>query len=719
MQVLLMSMIAAATMTDVEFLKEYAETRRYLAGRPVSVKVTPDGAAALFLRSAAKDNRQMLFELDLATGQTKEWLTPEKLLNGAAEQLSAEEKARLERQRVSARGFTSFQLSDDGARVLVGLSGRLYVVERSDGRVTELKTGPGACLDPKFSADGGHVFYVRDFDVHRVELSRNVEKRVTKGGTAERPHGLAEFVAQEEMGRFSGYWLSPDGKRVAFQRTDHTGVEQFALPDPMHPEAQPERFFYPRPGKGNAKVGLLVQPAAGGKPTHVTWDAERFPYLATVAWKNGPLTLVVQNREQTKAQVLVADEKTGATRVLHTEEDAAWLRIDQKVPLWWKDRGFFWVTERNGAPEVELRRPDGTLDASWVRPAAGYASLVGFDPQREALYFLGGPVAPERHLYRVVKGGPVEAVASPAKGPSVDDATLSGKGRFAALTTTSLSAMPQTHVVDLAAQRVVAPVPSVAIEPALKLEAEVLRLPGERAPWAAVIRPKDFVAGRKYPVVLNVYGGPSHLEVLHVKRENLVLQWLANQGFIVVKVDGRGTPRRGRDWERAIKFDFATPTMEDQVAGLTALATKVPELDLGRVGVYGWSFGGYLAALLAMAKGDVFKGAVSGAPVVDWLDYDTHYTERYLGLPDAHPEAYRVSSLLSYVDQAKRPILLIHGTADDNVYFLHTLKLSDALFRAGKPHAVLPLANFTHMVPEPLVMERQWERIARFFQETL
>ncbi|MEW5742240.1 MAG: DPP IV N-terminal domain-containing protein [Myxococcota bacterium] len=719
MEALLMSMIAASTVSDVEFLREYAETRRYLAGRPVSVKVTADSSAALFLRSEAKDNRQMLFELDLATGQTKEWLTPEKLLNGAAEKLSVEEKARLERQRVSARGFTSYQLSDDGARVLVALSGKLYVVNRKDGAVTQLKTGEGACLDPKFSPDGALVAYVRDYDVHVLDLAKNVERRVTKGGTVDRPHGLAEFVAQEEMGRFSGYWLSPDGKRVAYQETDHTGVEQFTIADPMHPEISPDRFYYPRPGKKNATVSLFVQALTGGKPTRVTWDEKAFPYLGTVVWKDGPLTLVVENREQTKVQVLAVDEKTGKTKVLLEEEDAAWIDLDQKVPLWWKDKGFFWVTERHGAPEVELRKADGTLDASWVKPDAGYMALVGFDPEAEALYFLGSKPPPEKHLYKVVRGGAPELLAISGKGPSYEEAVLSGKGKFAAVQSASLASLPRASVVRLSDAKVLAEVPSVALEPKLEVKAEIKKLPGERGAWAMVIRPKDFQPKKKYPVILQVYGGPGHLEVMHVRRENLVLQWLANQGFIVVKADGRGTPGRGRDWERAIKFDFATVTMEDQVAALKALGAEVPELDLSRVGVYGWSFGGYLAALLAMAKGDVVKSAVAGAPVVDWLDYDTHYTERYLGLPDAHPEAYRVSSLLSYVEQAKRPILLMHGTADDNVYFLHTLKLSDALFRAGKPHSVLPLSNFTHMVPEPLVMQRQFERVATFFKETL
>lgn len=711
-----MTLLTAAPVTDAAFLREFAETRRYLSGRPVSVKVTPDGKSALFLRSGPKDNSQLLYELDLSTGATKELLTPAQVLQGASETLTAAEKARLERQRVSARGFTSYQLSADGARLLVGLSGKLYVVDRASGKSLALKTGDGACIDPRFSPDGKAVGYVRDNDVHVIELSKNVERRVTKGGTDVKPHGLAEFVAQEEMNRFSGYWFSPDSKFIVFQETDHTGVETFTVADPMHPEEKGDGFFYPRPGRKNARVKLGVVAVTGGAVKWLSWDTAEFPYLATVVWNEGPLTLVVQNRAQTKEQVLAVDEKTGKSRVLLTEEDAAWLNLDQDFPLWWKGEGFFWATERNGAMEVELRGTDGALKGSWVKPGAGYQALLGFEPSTKTLYFSGGADPTSSRVYRVVDGGAPELVKTPGDAKQTVQAKLTGKGGWLALSHTSTKAMPK-HVVMKVDGTNVVDVPSVAIEPSLKLNIDVFQLEGD-GPWAAVLKPSNFEKGKKYPVILNVYGGPHHLEVTQVTRENLVLQWLANQGFIVVKADGRGTPRRTRAWERAISHDFSI-TADEQVAALKGIAKRVPEMDLSRVGVYGWSFGGYLSALLAMSKGDVIKSSVSGAPVVDWLDYDTHYTERYLGVPEGTSPAYEKSSLLSYVKDSKRPVLLIHGTADDNVYFLHTLKLSDAMFKAGKPHSVLPLTNFTHMVPDPLVTERLWERIAVWFKETL
>ncbi len=705
------------------FLQEFAETRRYLSGRPVGAKLTPDGSAVLFLRSQPKDARQMLFEFDVKSGQTKELLTPEALLQGAAETLTAAEKARLERMRVSARGFTSFQLSADGKRLLVALSGKLYVVERATAKVLALKTGDGACLDPKFSADGASVAYVRNHDVHVVELSKNVERPVTQGGTEVRPHGLAEFVAQEEMSRFQGFWFSPDGAQVLFQETDQAGVERFAVADPLHPEAEVDRFHYPRPGRKNAAVKLGLVPLKGGRPTWVTWDAAAFPYLATVKWPaKGALTLVVQNREQTKEQILAVDPKTGATKVLLTEEDAAWLNLAQEFPAWLPDgSGFFWMSEKSGTSDIELRRADGSLDAVWVKDVHGYDGhtkyLIGYSEKDAALFVFTGPNPTESYVAKVTKGGKPERVTGKLPSPALETGA-SVVGELMLVTTASSTAMPKTVVLKKDGT-IVGELPSVALEPSLKPNLTLLQLKTGQRSWAAVLKPKGFTAGKKYPVILNVYAGPGHLEVTQTLRENLVLQWLADQGFIVVKLDGRGTPRRGRDFERAIKGDFATVTAADQLDGLKALAAEVPELDLTRVGVYGWSFGGYMAALLGLAHGDQLKSAVAGAPVVDWLDYDTHYTERYLGVPPAAAKAYDVSSVLTYVDRAKRPLLLIHGTADDNVYFLHSLKLSDALFKAGKPHAVLPLANFTHMVPDPIVTQRLWQRIAGFFKETL
>ena len=706
------------TASQDAFLRAYSETRRFMSGRPSAPRITPDEKTVLFLRGQPRAPVQTLFAFDVATGETKEILTPEALLKGAEETLTAEEKARRERMRVSARGFTSYQLSEDGQRILVSLSGKLYVVERATGKVVELKTGAGV-IDPRFSADGTQVAYVRDNDVYRIELAANKERAVTRGGTEEKSHGLAEFVAQEEMSRFSGWWWSPDAKSLAYTEVDNSPVEKLSIVDVMHPERGAETFSYPRAGKPNAKVRLGITPVTGGKTVWAQWDAEKYPYLATVVWpKKGPLTVLVQDRPQREQQLLAVDPATGKTRLLLTEKDEAWLNLEQTFPVWLEDgSGFLWYTERNGGPEVELRNADGSLARSLVKPDAGFRSLARYVEADRTLYFNGGPNPTESYLWRVKDGGAPEQVRPGTTGPALEGGGASKSGNLLVIGHQNPTTMPRTYVARADGTRV-GELPSVAEEPSFTPRVEFLEV-GPLRFNASLVRPTHAKPGQKLPVIVEVYGGPTTTVVHKAMAPHLLSQWMADQGFLIVRFDGRGTPLRTAQWERAVQGDFSGVTLEDQVAALQALAAQVPEVDLARAGIEGWSFGGYMSALAVLKRSDVFKAAVAGAPVVDWYDYDTHYTERYLGVPPQAAEAYRKSSLLTYVDGLKSPLLLIHGTADDNVYFFHTLKLSDALFRAGKPHELLPLSGLTHMVPDPLVTQRQYERVMGFFKQHL
>jgi dipeptidyl-peptidase-4 len=290
--------------------------------------VARDGNAAFFLRSGPKSATQSLFMTDLATGQTREVLSPETLLAGAQEQLTAAERARLERQRISARGLTAFALSRDGQKLAVTLGGRLYLVTRPAMKVTALRTGETP-IDPQFAPDGSAIAYARGGDVYAVDLATNRERRVTRGGTEAVSRGLAEFVAQEEMSRFSGFWWSPDSKRIAFQETDNRPLEPFTIVDPMHPERGGDVFPYPRAGKANAVVRLAVTAASGsGAPVWVQWDAAKYPYLATVRWSEGaPLTILVMNRVQSEEALLRVDPATGKTVPLLTEKSDHWLNL--------------------------------------------------------------------------------------------------------------------------------------------------------------------------------------------------------------------------------------------------------------------------------------------------------------------------------------------------------------------------------------------------------
>jgi dipeptidyl-peptidase-4 len=710
---------AKNALLDTRYLRDYAETRGFMLGRPVKPVPTPDGKAVLFLRSEPRVAKLRLYEFDVAAGKTRELLTPEMVVKGAHESLSPEEKARRERMRVSVGGFTSFQLSPDGNLVLLSLSGKLYVFRRDTGAIRELNTGDGTILDPKFSPDGESVSYVGDHDLYVLNLTTQKAHAVTTGGTAQVTHGLAEFVAQEEMDRYTGYWWSPDAKALAYEEADAHGVETWYVADPSQPGQAPLTSFYPRPGKANVKVRLGVVPVKGGKTTWIDWDHKRFPYLAMVRWpKGGPLLVGVQTRDQTELALLKADPATGKTSPLVKEQDPAWVNLHQDVPRWLSDgSGFLWTTERDGGPQLELRAPNGRLRRVLVPASAGYIGLDSVDEERKEVFYYASTDPTQAHMFRLACDREEDPVPL-TKQPGLYTATFAKDHSVYVLSARLPQAMPKSTV-HRRDGMMVGELPSVAEDPPFAPHVEVLKVGLGEGFYAAVVRPRSVEAGKRYPVLVDVYGGPHHLQVVASMNRWLLDQWYADQGFVVVSVDGRGTPGRGRAWERAIGHKFGSVPLEDQVAGLQALGKRFPELDLRRVGIDGWSFGGYLSALAVLRRPDIFKAAVAGAPVVDWHDYDTHYTERYLGMPPKDQAAYEEGSLLTYAEQLRRPLLILHGTADDNVYFRHSLRLARALFRAGKEFEILPLPGLTHMVPDPVVMERLHARIAEFFRKHL
>ena len=697
-------------------LEQYAQTWRFRLGAPESVRVTPDGREVLFLRSGGRDFVRDLFAFDVATGSERLLLTAAEVLGGAEEALTVEERARRQRLRMAARGIATFQLSPDGARILFPLSGRLYVFERATRSVRALSDEGGAPIDPRWSPDGSRVACVREGELHVIDVASGAQRRITTGATAGITHATAEFVAQEEMDRMEGYWWSPDTRTLAYQETDEREVERFQIADPMHPERAPDAFAYPRAGRQNAQVRLGLVGVQGGPTTWVQWDRAAFPYLAKVVWNEAsPLTILVQNRAQT-AEELLAVAADGTTRTLLTETDPAWVNIDPSVPRWLPDgSGFLWSTERDGHSLLELRRPDGTLDRVVVPPEVGYRRLLHVDGAARSIRYLASAEPTEQHVWRSSLDEPAERTRETPL-PGEHDAEI-GAGAVRVIHRSALTEASSWQV--LRGDTLVGSLTSLVEEPSLAPRVELVRV-GEDDLRAAIVRPSNHRHGRRYPVILMVYGGP-HAQTVGQARARFVLsQFFAEQGFVVVSLDGRGTPNRGRDWERAIHRSFGDVPLDDQVRGLRALGARFPELDLERVGVYGWSFGGYLAALAMLRRSDVFRAGIAGAPVSDWADYDTHYTERYMGVPAGTDDAaYQRSSLLTWADGLRRPLLVVHGTADDNVYFLHGVRLSDALFRAGRPHEFLPLAGSTHSVADPTVAQLLFHRMADFFRHHL
>ncbi|MEM7604081.1 MAG: DPP IV N-terminal domain-containing protein, partial [Myxococcota bacterium] len=694
------------SIADPAFPGLYAQTSGFRFGRPSGFAFTPDDASVLYLRSEGQSAERALFQLNLASGEESQLLSAAQVLGGAAEELSAEERALRERLRMTARGLTSFKLSPDGEHALVPISGRLFLVRLEDGSSRELSSDGGYANDARFSPNGRHIACVRGGELYVIDVASGNQRKVASRPNEHTVVGLAEFVAQEEMSRFHGYWWSPDSRSLLYQETNTEAVESLYASNPIAPEEAPHGSPYPRAGRTNADVRLHLVSVRGGRSRAVVWDRERFPYVATVKWRaESPLALVVQDREQHHAAVLTVTPDSGATRIVHEEHDDAWLNIDQSVPRFIDGDRFLWSTERDGTYALELRTVDGE---SRTLVPAGYGRVVGV--RETDVWALKSDVPGESTVVRVpLAGGDVGVVS----GEPGDHTAVLGDSHWLDVFTPASGAPTYTVRNDA---RAVATIASRAeafpFEPVIEY-----RTVGERELRTAIVRPRNFVAGASYPVLVSVYGGPGYVKVRRQSSRWLREQWQADHGFIVVSIDGRGTPGRGRAWERAIDGNVIDGPLEDQIAGLRALAAEIPELDLSRVGIYGWSFGGYFSAMATMRHPELFRVGVAGAPVCDWGDYDTHYTERFLGLPQANERGYEASNVLTYAANLERPLMIIHGTSDDNVYFVHALKMSDTLMRSGRPHVFVPLAGSTHMVADPDVAGALQARVMNFLIE--
>ncbi len=761
----------STTTNEDDFPALYARTQRFSIGAPRNITVLKGGAVVLYLRSHdGRDPAMCLWQKDLASGTETRLACPKLLSIPEDSGLSPAEKARRERARESASGIVAYAVDSSGRRVCFALAGALFVFDRETGETTSPAV-EAPVFDPRLSPDGTKIAYVSgspqsENALRVVDLESGADRFVAYDTDALVSFGRADFIAAEEMQRQRGYWWNPDSSGLIFTRVDENSVDQWWVHDPAHPDKMPTEIRYPAAGSINADVDLYyasvhsISPDTPIERHRILWsDRGAFEYLANVVWANGHPPLVLrQTRDQREVSIAEIDMETFKLTERRRIQEDTWvelfpssptpcdfglLTIEDIVPIHQPGvrdphpgcRALLLDGKKLTEDNINVRSIIGVIDnfaliSAWTEPTEIHLFLIDLRPERRT----GDHTAPTSPL--TFNPGVHSAVATALTVD--DDADMNGHPLATVVVST---ARPSADGVEVAIRPLLKPEPDgagddesapslpslgnpvafiddLSIRPPLKAVPLFYQLSADRLE-SAIFFPTGYQGDEDLPVLLDPYGGPHAQRVLKHHTPHLVSQWFADQGFVVIVTDGRGTPGRGPRWERQVWGDLATPVLEDQLAALDDAAIEFGFLDLDRVAIRGWSFGGYLAALAVLRRPDRFHAAIAGAPVTTWRLYDTHYTERYLGHPGMHPKHYVDTDLTTEADKLERPLLLIHGLVDDNVVAAHTLRMSTALLAAGRPHQVLPLSGVTHMTPQLSVAENLLRVQLHFLRSSL
>jgi dipeptidyl-peptidase-4 len=691
------------------FPRQFARTRRFALGVPRAFTLTPGGDRVLFLRTRGpEDPVSCLWRRDAAGEHLL--ADPAELAGDAPAELPEAERIRRERARERTSGIVAYATDAAVRRVVFTLDAALWTCDPDTGRLRRVDTA-GPVVDPRPDPLGRRVAYVTAGALHVVDLDSGADRRLAAPEGPEVTYGLAEHVAAESMHRHRGHWWAPDGERLLVARVDTAPVRRWWIADPADPGRPPREMPYPAAGTANADVSLHVLGLDGAR-TAIDWDRTAYEYLATAAWDaHGPL-IGVQSRDQRTLRVLGCDAATGATRLLHEQRDPAWVELIPGTPARTASGALV-----HTADVGDTRRL--TVDGRPVTPE-GLQVFEVAAVEGESVLFAGSGEPTEEHLWSWEPGrqpggaGPGGTLLRLTEGPGVHTVLRAGAG----LLTSSHTEAGQEFRLSCGGASL--PVANLAAEPLVRPRPVWLRA-GEDAVRTALLLPSWYApGGGPLPVLLAPYGGPA-MQLAVRARTGLLCQaqWFAEEGFAVVIADGRGTPGRGPRWEKSIHKDTLSAPVEDQVRALRAAAEHCPDLDLTRVAIRGWSFGGSLATMAVLRRPDVFHAAVCGAGPSDQRLYDTHWRERFLGHPDEDPGAYDRSSPITEAASLTRPLLLVHGLADDNVVAAHTLRMSAALLAAGRPHQVLPLSHVTHAPSDEVVVEGLMRHELEFLRTAL
>jgi dipeptidyl-peptidase-4 len=678
---------------------------------PADLAFSPDGRLVTYLFSPQRSLVRHLYAFEIETGQ-RHLLSDASGGPGEGE-LSLEEALRRERQRQRELGVTHYAWAESANRFLLPWQGDLYGGDAPGGPLRKLvEAGGQPILDPQFSPDGEWIAYVQDAEVYRVAFAGGPPQQITGGARqAGKTHGLAEYIAQEEMDRSRGLWWSPDSRWIAFEEVDESHIPVYRI---LHQgkdftgEGAQEDHRYPFAGQPNARVRLGVVSVQGGEPVWMDLGQDEDIYLARVHWlPDGRLSAQIENRAQSELELVVFDPQTGRRSLLLRETNPVWINLhDLFRPLQQSYQGqagcFLWASERSGFCHLYLYGPQGEL----IRPLTSgewvVDSLAGVDEARRLVYFTATlDDVRQCHLYAVsLDGGAPQRVT---QGAGTHSVVVDARSQRFVDTYHALDRPPQVRLCSLLDGAALAEI-DVERDPrldALRLDPpELVTLHNRHGTLlhGAIFRPDASSGAGPYPTLVYVYGGP-HSQLVADGwglTVNMRAQYLRSLGFLVFVLDNRGMARRGLAFEGAIRHHMGECEVEDQVDGVRWLAAQ-GLADPQRVGIYGWSYGGYMAAMCLARAPETFRAAVAGAPVFAWDGYDTHYTERYMGTPQSNPEGYRQSSLLPHVAGIRGALMLVHGLIDENVHFRHTARLVNALIAARKPYELLLFPDERHM----------------------
>jgi len=675
----------------------------------MKAKISPDGKRVTFLRGKdSNKNRLDLWAYDIATGQTAKLVDADDILPGD-EVLSDEEKARRERQRIAAlSGIVDYQWAPDSRSLLFPLGGELYLYDLSKtgkSGVRKLTSGEGFATDPKLSPRGGFVSFVRNRNLWAIDLATGKSVQLTRDGSDVIGNGVAEFVADEEMNRHTGYWWAPDDSAIAFARIDETPV-----PVQKRYEVYPDRTEvveqrYPAAGDHNVLVKLgVIAPKADAAPKWVDLGKEQDIYLARVDWRDPQrLTFQRQTRDQHKLELIEADLASGRQRVLQTETSNTWVPLHDDLRFL-KDGRILWNSERSGYEHLYVLSEDGSKATALTSGDWPVDGVLAVDDAAGYVYFAAGKDSPlDAQVYRVpLAGGAIERLS---KSDGTHAASFAANASVYVDNWSNPTTPPQLELFRNDGSRIAALLKNDLADPQhpyakyaaahRPIEFGTMKAAdGATTLHYSLIKPAGFDANKRYPVVVMVYGGPASQTVKRAWAPDFN-QYLAQNGFVVFSLDNRGTPRRGAAFGGALYGKQGTVEVADQLKGVEWLKSQ-PWIDASRIGVYGWSNGGYMTLMLLAKASNQYACGAAGAPVTDWALYDTHYTERYMGLPKANVAGYQQARVLEHIGGLTSKLLLIHGMADDNVLFTNSTSLMSALQKRGQPFELMTYPGAKH-----------------------